>query len=235
MDPSLSSEVRAEISRLVDDKKGDFAQSVTSAVGTAFSDSREAIAKDIGEKVKEALKGNQSVVLATVQSAAPTSKGNNKREWAVILVPIIATALLGYLVWRWQHAAEDRSQIAQTHLQEKIDQNSEFLKAQLALNQEYVKRKMDAFQEIWKQIAIVYADANTARINPKEVTRALNSLTKLSELLEANRLYISDATQKALAEFWGAAHKMTMEPKTPARLDEKLANAKKEVHTELGL
>ncbi len=231
----FDAEQAAEINRLIEEKKGEYAASATAAVSAAIIDGRVALMSKVDTAVKEAISANQSIVLATVQSAKSENPKGRLFEWAKILVPVIVTALLGVLVWRWQHAAEDRSRVKQSELEAKIDQNAEFLKAKLALNQEYFKRKMDALQEIWKQMALVYADANTAYQNPNEMTKALNSLGKLSESLEASKLYLGDDTYAALNDFWAAARDLTLKQIKPAKLEEKRATAKAKVYHELGL
>ena len=222
--PVLTSEQTKEIEQLIEKKREEFAGAVKSTVDAAFTANRDALLTSLTGKVTEAVKGNQSVVLATVQGAKrDTDQGIV--EWLKLLVPIIATTVLGLLVWGWQKNTET-----------KIDANTKLLETQLALKQEYFKRKMDVFHEISKQMAVVYSSARSANAgNQGAINNSIANVTKFSGLLDGNKIYMTDEAYSVLGSFWQAALDFSNKKVTLNDLEEKLTAAQNRVSKELDI
>lgn len=228
----FSSEQNNEINNLIQAKKEEFAREASDSVKAVLNESMTAAAR---AAITQALGSNESLIIARFESKSGADK--KARSWEIIqlALPVLLTVLLGALVWYLQHGVEERSKKAQQQVEAKIDQNTKFLEAQLALKQEYFKRKMDVLQEIWKQMAVVYGDANTAYVNPKETTKAISSLSDLTRLLDGNKLYLTDDSQTALESFWTAAQQLIRKQISPGELDAKRTSARDQIFKELEL
>jgi len=221
-----------QIQTLLESKKSEFVGEATASLTSAFD---AGLKSAVNEAVTQAVGSTNGLVIARFESKSGEDKKHRYWEITLLVLPVVLTISLGGLVWYWQHGVEERSKAAQQKVEEKVDQNTKFLEAQLAIRQEYFKRKMDVFQEIWKQMALVYADSSTAHINSKGTTQAINSLTKLSNLVDSNQLYISEKTRTSLREFWEAANDFSTRNAVRSVLDEKQKKAEACVFEELRL
>lgn len=190
--PTLTKEQLEQINALIDAAKSEWISSVSQSVQTKQAE----ILATAKTEIDQAVAKNQRVVLATVQAGAEkgaSTTGAKGWEAFKVLFPVIATALLGFVVWKWQ-----------SDIQKKIDHQSEYVKVELGLKAEFARRKLDLYQEILKQMAEVGSKVRAAQRNPEKKADLWPVLLEFNETVMSKRLYISDDAFKALLEFWQA-------------------------------
>jgi hypothetical protein len=114
------------------------------------------------------------------------------KRWQVItiLLPVVATAILGLLVER-----------SKSSIQEQINMRSQQLGARLVLTEEFYKRKLDVHEKIYKQLVVVVAALQDAKFNPDKRTEAVNSLATLYNDYTSSGLYVGPELLAILKHF----------------------------------
>jgi len=189
---SLTPEELAQITTLIDSAK----QNWVSAVVAAVQERQDEIAAAAKTEIDQAVANNQRIVLATVQAGTQTttsSKGKKFWEFFKVVFPVVATALLGYGVWKWQ-----------ADIQKKISDEAEGLKTQLALRQDVAKRKLDLYEEVLTEMVDIGSKIRAAQHNPEKKAECGPALLKFNQTVKSKRLYMSDRAFQALLDFWQA-------------------------------
>lgn len=219
----LSKEQLDEINSLLDAAKEDWISTVSSSVQSKQAE----IAATVKTEIDQAVAKNQRVVLATVQAGAEQAASSGRaKAWEALklLLPVIATALLGFVVWKWQ-----------SDIQKKIDHQNELVKVELGLKGEFAKRKLDMYQDILKQMAEVGSRVRAAQRNNEKKADLWPALLKFNETVNSKRIYISDDAFKALLEFWQAGLDIFRGQATLDNLQEKNSRAEDEIANDLDI
>lgn len=169
---SLTREQLQQVNALVDEAK----KELTRSIGAAWKAKQSEITAIAKSAIDEAVAKNQRIVLATVQESADSKTSKKEWVWEVIklLLPVIATALLGYWIWNWQ-----------SDIQQKIDHKTEEIKSDLALvlalKQHLGERKLDVYEDILSQMADVDGKLRAAQRNPEKKSECGPVLLKSRE------------------------------------------------------
>src|SRR4051812_2940860 len=95
----LTPEQVKEVNALIDAAKTGIVSSVT----TVVQNSQTNIINEAKADIEKAIASNQRVMLATVQDSSSKKKDSSGKEkvWEIFkdLLPVLATAVLGFLVW----------------------------------------------------------------------------------------------------------------------------------------
>ena len=189
---SLTPEELAQITALIDSAK----QNLVSSVVAAVQKRQDEIAATAKTEIDQAVANNQRIVLATVQGGTQTatsSRWTKVWEFFKVVFPVIATALLGFGVWKWQAA-----------IQKKIADEAEGLKTQMALRQDVSKRKLDLYEEILTQMVDIGSKIRAAQHNSEKKAECGPALLKFNQTVKSKRLYMNDQAFQALLDFWQA-------------------------------
>jgi hypothetical protein len=118
------------------------------------------------------------------------------RRWQVIalLLPVVATAVLGYIGEQWKST-----------LQTSIDTHSKELGMRLSLTEEFYKRKLTVHQEQYQKLVTAMTALTDARFNPDSKAQAVNSLAQLTERTRSAGLYLSPMLVTLLKQFGDTA------------------------------
>jgi hypothetical protein len=190
---SLTAEEVAQIEGLINSSKDKLISSIVAAV-----EKRQAeIADTAKTEIDQAVAKNQRIVLATVQGGTEkaTSKNGAKLwEFVKVVFPVVATALLGFWVWKWQ-----------ANIQTKISDEAEKLKTELAIKQDVNKRKLDLYEQVVTQMVELEGKIRAAEYNEDVKKQCQQALVTFNHTVKSKRLYMSDRAFQALIEFWQAA------------------------------
>jgi hypothetical protein len=110
--------------------------------------------------------------------------------------------VFGFIIWN-----------AQTRIQEKVDGNTLLIQdqlqaqqalrqAQLALKEEYHKRRLTIYENACKQIAETENSLADVGMTTESVTHAIDLIGKLDKLRKGNRLYWSPQLDVHLDKLW---------------------------------
>ena len=190
--PALTSEQVQEINKLIDDAKKNLVSSITTTVEKKQTEMIDAAKTEIDQAVVK----NQRLILATVEAGVEKSVSSLRSkiwEGFKVVFPVLATAFLGFLVWKWQ-----------AEIQTKIDHQTEVVKAQLAFKGEFAKRKLDAYQEILNQMVDVGSKVHGAQHDEEMKAKLGPALLKFNETVKSKRLYMSHDAFQSLLDYWQA-------------------------------
>ena len=132
---------------------------------------------------------------AETDNLKSSSKADAKTTWAQefhkIVIPSLVTAVVGFFIWN-----------AQNRIQQKVDENNQMLQTQMALKEEFFKRRLTKYEEACGHIALVKNALDEAGAGPESDAQALTALHELNVHYERNSLFWSDDLQKGLGCFW---------------------------------
>lgn len=118
------------------------------------------------------------------------------------VVTALITAALTLLVWFTQQKIVQKVDDNQAQLQAQLQNQQALLKSQLALKEEYYKRRLTIYENACRQIA----DAQTSLVDvgttPESDHRATNLVNDLDRLRRGNQLYWSKEVDVYLDELW---------------------------------
>jgi hypothetical protein len=117
------------------------------------------------------------------------------KTWKIIqlAVPVLLTALLGLAIW-W----------VQTGITQRIDRASRELSMQLALTEDFYKKKLSIYENADKQMRQVLAAIRDLRFDPNKKKRsaAIDELRQLNDTAEVNGMYMSEQASQAIKDVW---------------------------------
>ena len=113
--------------------------------------------------------------------------------WEVtkLLLPTVVTALIGFAIFN-----------EQTKIQTAVNQNNQYLQMQLALGEEYYKRRLTVYENACRQIAETKTALDQAGTTPEFETRAVTMMAEFDKLRKVNTLYWSPDLEKQLGKLW---------------------------------
>lgn len=124
-------------------------------------------------------------------SSSSASYSSPKWELTKLLLPTFATALIGFGIWN-----------EQTKIQTAVDQNNQYLRTQLALGEEYYKRRLTVYENTCRQVAETKTALDQAGITPEFETHAVTMMAEFDKLRKVNTLYWSPDLEKQLGKLW---------------------------------
>ena len=134
----------------------------------------------------------------SAEASSITSLGSGevkKSSWAHDLrnavIPSLVTAVFGFFIWN-----------AQTEVQQSVDTGNQMLQTQMAMKEEFFKRRLMIYEEACKNVAGVKSALDNAGAAPENQTAAINKLEELDRLNKSNALYWSENLEKRLGTLW---------------------------------
>lgn len=132
---------------------------------------------------------------AETVSLAPASEANKKSTWAQelskVVIPSLITAVCGFFIWN-----------AQTDIEQKVTNSNQILRTQMALKEEFYKRRLTKYEDACTKIAGVGFALGRAEAVSESDTQATDRLAELDEIKRSNALYWSDDLDKRLGVLW---------------------------------
>jgi hypothetical protein len=135
-----------------------------------------------------------------------TKKISWMRDLLVAVIPSVVTVGLGFFIWSAQNGIEaSQKEIEQSvylgnqKLQAQIETQ---LKTQMALKEEFYKRRLTVYEEACKKVAGVKSALGEAGVSTKRASRAMDKLAELNDLNAGNPIYLSDGVEKRLGNLW---------------------------------
>jgi len=133
---------------------------------------------------------------AEASSVTPLVSGEVKKtSWSLdirnAVIPSVVTTVFGFLIWN-----------AQSHVQQSVDTGNQMLQTQMAMKEEFYKRRLSIYEEACKNVAGVKSALDKAGAAPANETEAMNKLEELDKLNKSNALYWSEDLEKRLATLW---------------------------------
>ena len=133
---------------------------------------------------------------AEIVSLAPASEANKKTTWAQdlykVLIPSVVTTVFGFLIWN-----------AQTQIGKDVASGNQLLQSQMALKEEFYKRRLTKYEEACKGVTDVrHALDEAVDAAPDSQSHAMEKLAALETLNKSNALYWSDNLDKRLGNLW---------------------------------
>jgi hypothetical protein len=139
----------------------------------------------------------QSATLPQAESATlpQVSKAEKKKTRSVnlanALIPSVVSAIVGFFIWN-----------VQNDIQRTVTDSNQVLQTQLALKEEFYKRRLTIYEEACKNIASVKQALDKAESTPQNKTQAMKKIEELYMLNAGNTLYWSDDVEKRLGALW---------------------------------
>lgn len=133
---------------------------------------------------------------AEIVSLAPPREASKRETWiqdlTKILIPSAITTVFGFLIWN-----------AQTEIQQKVTNSNQILQSQIALKEEFYKRRLTKYEEACKSVTDVrHALDEAVEEAPDSQSHAMERLAALDTLNKSNALYWSDDLDKRLSTLW---------------------------------
>ncbi len=133
---------------------------------------------------------------AEIVSLAPASDASKKTTWTQdlykVLIPSVVTTVFGFVIWN-----------AQTKIEHKVTSSNQILQSQMALKEEFYKRRLSKYEEACKSVTGVrHALDEAVEAAPDSQSHAMKELAALETLNKSNTLYWSDALDKRLGTLW---------------------------------
>ena len=118
------------------------------------------------------------------------------------IITAIVTAVLTLLVWFTQQKIEQKVDNNQLLLQAQLETQQTQLRAQLALKEEYYKRRLTIYENACRQVADAQASLADVGITDEGGLRATNVVNELDKLRRSNQLYWSRQVDVSLDKLW---------------------------------
>ena len=112
------------------------------------------------------------------------------------------TAVLTLLVWLTQQTIEQKVDNNQVLLQDQLQTQQTQLRAQLALKEEYYKRRLTIYENACKQIVDAQTSLADVGTTDESGLRAINLVKELDRLRRGNQLYWSKEVDVFLDKLW---------------------------------
>lgn len=133
---------------------------------------------------------------AEIVSLTQVSEANKKTTWShelhKVVIPSVVTAVCGFFIWN-----------AQTEIQQTVTSSNQILQTQMALKEEFYKRRLTKYEDACKSVADVrHALDEAVEAAPKSQSQAMQKLSDLETLNKSNALYWSDDLDKRLGTLW---------------------------------
>jgi hypothetical protein len=122
------------------------------------------------------------------------SKDPKGWQLSMALFPVLATALLGLLVFYLQKGTN-----------EKIDRASKLLSTRLALSQQFYQQRFTVYQNADRLMVLLLASVNNLDRNPDDLEKkkeAADVLVQLYGSSRTNSFYMTPETSRGLAQVW---------------------------------
>lgn len=167
------------------------------------STAREVATATIAGIVNEVENKTKSAVIAALQEQklnVDVQSGRSDSKGFKVLLAIIPTAatllalLLGFLVW-----------IKQKDIETTISQQDRNLTTQLALTQEFYKRKFDIYDKTHQEMTSLLGALQVARLVTSAKTEVYDRLSDLDTTSKSSQLYMTADVAKGISEVWGSA------------------------------
>lgn len=118
------------------------------------------------------------------------------------VITAVATAALTLLVWLTQQKIEQKVDDNQLLLQAQLQTQQTQLQAQLALKEEFYKRRLTIYENACRQIADAQASLADVGTTDESVLRATNLVNDVDRLRRGNQLYWSKQVDVYLDKLW---------------------------------
>jgi hypothetical protein len=125
------------------------------------------------------------------KSNSSANYGTPTWELTKLLLPTLATALIGLFIWN-----------EQTKIQAAVDKNKQSMQMQLSLTEEYYKRRLTVYENACRQLADTKTALDHAGTKPEFETRAHKMMAEFDKLRAGNMLYWSPTLEKQLGKLW---------------------------------
>lgn len=131
--------------------------------------------------------------MSSDQNTSSSSADYSSPKWELtkLLLPTLATALIGFGIWN-----------EQTRIQTAVDKSNQFQKTQMALGEEYYKRRLTVYEAACRQIAETKSALDQAGTTPEFETHAVTKMAEFDQLRKVNTLYWSPDLEKQLGNLW---------------------------------
>jgi hypothetical protein len=177
-----------------------------------------------GQELSAEMKRNQEALLAKLEA-------KNSKGWqvALALVPILATALLGLLVFRLQIGTNAR-----------IDRAGKLLSTRLALSQQFYLQRFNIYDDADKrmvQLLVAVRNLDRNRDDAHRKQQAVILLTQLNITSRTNSFYMTPKVSDGLATVWLVATQLPQLNNSGSKkiedLDATIKNVEEQMRKEL--
>jgi hypothetical protein len=147
------------------------------------------------------------------------SEAANSKAWqlATLLVPIVLTTWLTF----WVSQKED-------NIKQDIDKQSQLFSQQLQLSEELYKRRFDAYEKLYVQLAQLNGKLGPYKNGGAESKINADRAAQLNELFDLNKLHMSRKVENLTGQAWFAAARQDG-PLLSGRIEELRAAMKTEL------
>lgn len=152
------------------------------------------IVEGIQSKITEAIKAGDLLKINLLGIPASPKSDSKIFQSFIVLIPVIATALIGWYVWD-----------AQKDIEKRITEGNETFKSQLALSSEKYKKKSETYDEIRKQMEQLFYAFRNLQANSKDplaIAKASESLIAFDSTVKLKTFYIGDNTKEECKKLW---------------------------------
>ncbi|HXM62191.1 MAG TPA: hypothetical protein VN950_15140 [Terriglobales bacterium] len=177
------------------------------SVPQLLADSEKAVLIAIGDGTEKILRQREALISSAEANLVREMESRHKelikkleskdaKGWqlAMALFPVLATALLGVLVFYLQKDTN-----------EKIDRASKLLSTRLALSQQFYQQRFTVYQDADRRMVLLLAAVNNLERNPDDLVKkkeAADVLVQLYGSSRTNSFYMTPETSKGLAQVW---------------------------------
>lgn len=179
----------------IENYKKEILEAASAKVTELIGANQQQIIEEVKASIIAAVNANKRVIIATEQSDPKKEvvDATDTGGWKVLMVvlPIILSSILGFMIFN-----------AQQRIQKDVSDKSENLKTQLALMQEFYKKKLTVYEEVHGQIASLVDSLQSVQINPESVGKASESLRLVNQTYKINNLYLSNELADELKALW---------------------------------
>lgn len=180
IDPKLHNLVKEQIAQA----RKDITETVQTNIAEVIKANERSLLETIAKEISETINANQRVIIASVRNDPESSKDmKESNRWKIFMaaLPIVLTALLGYFVWT-----------VQTNIQKQISDSNESLKTELALKEEFYKKKLTTYERTHELMFQLTDSLEGSLHNVEDKQKASLFLGSLYEDYTRHNLYMSN-------------------------------------------
>lgn len=173
---------------LISTSTTDVAATVRSEVLEAAKADQENTIAAVKKVVEDALKEKDKAILATLEQARlePGRPKKDEGTFLKILLVVVPVVLAGIITGVFSI----RLSTTEGRIKEQIDGRISMLQTRLALTEEFHKRQLNAFEEVYNQMIDVLVKLRSAQSNSDNKTAAFESLGNLNKTALTKELYL---------------------------------------------
>jgi hypothetical protein len=166
---------------------------------------------EFSSQMQKAAQDSQTALIEALRDLIKSSQkksGMTRKDLLTMIMPAlttIAALVIGYFIWQGQNETQQRNWLNQQKIQQDNSLSDKKLATRFALTEEFYKRKLDAYEDINKQLTSLLESFERNGLDGTANKDFADRLELLKSASATRRMYISNEIVEGVDEIWVGA------------------------------